>query len=274
MPHGVLPFDLPENIYGHRKRLFWLIRQLEKRNTTCKPKGKTKVLEIGCGTGMMVSIPLAALGYDVLGIDLDKASIDFANSVNPYPNAKFKHCDATELNDTYDVIILSEVLEHLREPDKLLKVCHSILSAQGILIITAPNGYGCFELEQFLWGRLCLGSLLERLKISWSISAIKGKLTGWHEYTYLSSLSSSPHVQRFTLGKIRRLAMRNGFSILDVEGSTLIAGKFSNLFLTGFKTPMKMNNWLGTIMKPLASGFYLCCVREEHILRVISECAD
>lgn len=260
-PRGVLPFDSPENIYGHRKRLFWIIRQIEKRNTTGKSKDKTKVLEIGCGTGMMLSIPLAALGYDVLGTDLDKASIDFANSVNPYANAQFICCDAAELSDSYDVIILSEVLEHLKDPDRLLKVSYDMLSAQGILIITVPNGYGWFELEQFLWGRLCLGSLLELLKIYWSISVIKGKLTGWHGYTFLSSLSSSPHVQRFTLGKIKSMVARDGFVIIEIEGSTLCAGRFSNLFLTGFKIPMRINNILGTILKPLASGFYLCCTK-------------
>lgn len=257
---------LPENIYGHRKRLLWIIRQIENRNAISKLKGKTKVLEIGCGTGTMISIPLASLGYDVLGIDLDKKSIDFANSVNPHANAEFICCDVAELNDSYDVIILSEVLEHLGEPGNLLKACHGILTTKGVLIVTVPNGYGWFEFEQLLWDKLRLGNALEFLRVSRTINSRKRRLIENYDYweLYPSTLSSSPHVQRFTFGKIRRLVMRNGFSILDAEGSTLIAGKFSNLLFTGFKTPMKMNNWLGAMIKPLASGFYLCCNREEY----------
>lgn len=262
-----LPFELLENIYGYRKRLFWIIRQIENyRNRVNKPKDKVKVLEIGCGTGIMITIPLASAGYNVLGTDLDKKSIELANSVNPYRQARFVCKDITELHSSYDIIILSEVLEHLKAPEELLSESRNKLSEDGILIITVPNGYGWFELEQFLWDRLKVGYVIEALKISDIVTEVKGRLIGkqrdirnFDGYVYPSTLSSSPHVQRFTIGKIKGMAMRNGFSISDLDGSTLIAGKFSNLLLTGFEIPMKINNRLGTTVKPLASGFYLCC---------------
>jgi SAM-dependent methyltransferase len=257
---GLTPSEIPENIYGHKKRLLWIMEKINKYASD-RPKSDIKVLEIGCGTGIMLSIPLASLGYNVLGIDIDEKSVNFATSVNPFENAQFLCTDAAELKGNYDFIILSEVLEHLDAPESLLKISHGLLREQGFLLISVPNGYGCFEFEQFLWERLRLGEAIERLKIMWIISMLKQKLTGREESALLSSFSTSPHVQRFNLGKIKQMITAVGFRILEVEGSTLFAGKFSNLLFTGFKLPVKINNALGSFFKSIASGFYLCCCK-------------
>lgn len=258
---GLTPAEIPENVYGHKKRLLWFIEQIEKRRLT-QDKSQLKILEIGCGTGIMISIPLASLRYDVLGIDIDEKSIEMAKSVNPFENVRFMCTDASNLNDHYDFIILSEVLEHLDTPESLLKVSHGLLKEQGFLLISVPNGYGWFELEQFLWEKLRLGEVIERLKIMWIISMLKQKLTGREESALLSSFSTSPHIQRFTLGKIKKIVRAARFYVQETDGSTLFAGKFSNLLFTGFKIPVKINSALGSFFKPVASGFYLCCFRE------------
>ena len=53
----------PENIYGHVKRLRWILSQVDRGAT---------LVELGCGTGYMISRPLAKLGFEMHGVELDE----------------------------------------------------------------------------------------------------------------------------------------------------------------------------------------------------------
>lgn len=57
---------------GARKRFDWIQSELSKED---------KVLEVGCGTGCMISLPLAAEGFLVQGLDLDQKSIEYGKKV-------------------------------------------------------------------------------------------------------------------------------------------------------------------------------------------------
>src|SRR5206468_11993291 len=61
---GVLP---RENVYGHLQRVDWLRGDLQPED---------RVVEFGCGTGRLITLPLRASGYDIVGVDLDQRSID------------------------------------------------------------------------------------------------------------------------------------------------------------------------------------------------------
>ena len=45
--------DLEENAYGHRKRVEWIVAQLKKTD---------RIVELGCGTGIMITRTLCKLG--------------------------------------------------------------------------------------------------------------------------------------------------------------------------------------------------------------------
>ena len=256
---ATVDFGLPENIYGHVKRLEWIASHLEPG---------ARVLEIGCGTGYMITLPLIRAGWDVTGVDTDAASIDYgrgllaAEGLDP---TRLRSVDAATLTGEFDAVILSEVLEHI--PDggiqTLLATVRELLAPRGRLFITVPNGYGWYELEAFLWNRMGVGRLLEVLRVQRAVLALKARLASLAlTYDHPSSLDASPHVQRFTWDSVARTVRSAGFSVVDRGGTVLFAGQLSNLFFTGYAWAAALNRALGSAMPALASSFMIMAIRE------------
>ena len=55
-----------ENVYGSVKRLDWIRSQIRPGD---------RVVDLGCGTGFMITLPLLREGVDVTGVDLDAGSV-------------------------------------------------------------------------------------------------------------------------------------------------------------------------------------------------------
>jgi len=250
---------IPENAYGHARRLAWIRSHLQPGDA---------VAEFGCGTGSMITIPLARAGVRVTGVDADAASVAFgrellqAAGLDP---GTVRVGGVEGLRAPLDVVILSEVLEHVppRESGELLAALRRALRPGGLLLVTVPNGWGWFELESFLWFRLGLGGLLERLRVDDAVLALKKRLAGpgieKHYHLTPSTLAASPHVRRFTLRSARRELEAAGFGVVESTGSVLFAGPFSNLLFTGLGPVMGLNLWLGSVLRPAAANFYLAC---------------
>ena len=111
-------------------------------------KGKT-VLDIGCSQGIS-SILLAKRGYDVIGIDINPAAIEYANNEklnlaqSEKENLAF-HCidlksfiKITKIK--FDTVILGEVIEHYAEPESIIHASTKLLKEKGRLLITTPIG--------------------------------------------------------------------------------------------------------------------------------------
>jgi SAM-dependent methyltransferase len=251
-----MDFPIKENIYGHLNRLEWIVSHLEKSDL---------VVEFGCGTGFMISLQLVKRGYTVFGIDSDRKSIAYGREIcrkeglNP---DTLHDGDIADLDVVPDVIIASEVLEHLDSDalEKSLGVLRSKLKAGGLLLVTVPNGYGWFELESFIWNRLLVGRIFEALRITAAIGIVRRWVCGKNvDATYPSTLSASPHVQRFTFDGIRSSLSEHGFRVIDAKGSVLFCGVFSNMVFTGIEPVMKANIRLGGKFPRIASAFYIAC---------------
>ncbi len=246
-----------ETVYGSRKRLAWVLRHVTRADA---------ILEIGCGTGYMLCRPLARLGYRVEGIDLDAKSIEHgqellrAEGLDPAILA-CRPLSASPAKPS--VVIASEVLEHLHEAelDALFGEIRVRLDPVGRLLVTVPNGYGWFEIEQFLWWKLRIGQLLFRSGFCHLVEKIKTRHLGPEaiEAGPPSTLSGSPHVQRFTLSSITRRLRRAGFEVEDARGSVACSGPFSNLFCAGLEPLLAANGRWGDRLGRLASGFFLAC---------------
>jgi SAM-dependent methyltransferase len=122
-----------------------------------------QVLEIGCGSGS-ISFPVASLGCKVKAIDVNPAVVeDVAKRVHSegIENLSVSVEDGRSLDDgqLYDIIIVSEVFEHVPEPFPLASSVATRLAPGGRLIATIPNGYGPWEvknrLDPKLYARRC-----------------------------------------------------------------------------------------------------------------------
>jgi len=83
-----------------------------------------KVLDIGCGNGELTNDIAEISGAVVTGIDIEARNIATCRSRFSHPNLSFEQMDATQnIPDCrYDVVILSNVLEHIQDRGKFLAV--------------------------------------------------------------------------------------------------------------------------------------------------------
>lgn len=103
---------------------------------------KSKILDIGCGGGL-VAEPLAVLNHHVIGIDASEKNIYIAREHAIQNNVLVQYVCTTVENFTaeqpFDVIIASEVIEHVDNLTLFIEACSKLLSANGQIIISTLN---------------------------------------------------------------------------------------------------------------------------------------
>lgn len=97
------------------------------------------ILEIGCGYGYL-TYALNKMGFNARGIDLSANAINYAKSNfgDYYFLADFDKFYKSH-KDNYDLIIATEVIEHLTNPVEFLSKCISLLRPNGKILLTTPN---------------------------------------------------------------------------------------------------------------------------------------
>ena len=182
-----------------------------------RQSNELKILEIGCGIGA-ISFPLSSLGHMVVGVDIDANSIASCNAKNPFSSAKYTvgNGENLDLEEEFDVVIASEVIEHCLQPGLILKTLDRHLKREGIGIVTVPNGYCLNELLfSQLFQRIGITSLFHKLP-----KRIYTLLTG-SPTPYYSENVFCHHVQFFTFGTFSKLLTNNGFQISLVRNLDL-----------------------------------------------------
>ena len=94
-----------------------------------------KVLDVGCGNGT-VAMSMAESGALVTGLDLNKNNITLARKKYQHKNLNFIWGDVTVdvPEGSYDVIVMSNVLEHIRDRVELLKKLQDRFSPRRFLM--------------------------------------------------------------------------------------------------------------------------------------------
>lgn len=104
-----------------------------------------RVLDVGCGNGYLCGEFLRH-GCNVVGIDLSESGISVARRA--YPSGRFEVLAADErvlenlAEDPFDIVISSEVVEHLYAPRAYARGCYAAVKPGGTFICSTPyHGY-------------------------------------------------------------------------------------------------------------------------------------
>lgn len=108
------------------------------------PTDRRRILDIGCGPGYFLKHGKDR-GWDVLGVEPSKQAAAHARSLGLNIIEEFLDEDLAPKLRQFDVIHMSEVLEHIPQPGKLLKLAHQMLAPDGIICVVVPNDYSPFQ---------------------------------------------------------------------------------------------------------------------------------
>jgi 2-polyprenyl-3-methyl-5-hydroxy-6-metoxy-1,4-benzoquinol methylase len=97
-----------------------------------------RVLDVGCGDGV-ISEPIAKLGNEVASVDLPTITMMcHKRRISMVASGDAEHLAFAE--GIFDVVLASEVLEHLWDPHAFFDEAYRILKRDGWLIIETPEG--------------------------------------------------------------------------------------------------------------------------------------
>ncbi|HET6449335.1 MAG TPA: methyltransferase domain-containing protein [Conexibacter sp.] len=243
-----------EDAYGTVKRLRWIERQVRPGE---------RILDVGCGTGYATALPLLAAGHDVRGIDRDTQAIAYGREIARAAGLdpeRLAVAEVRELDGQFDVVLVSGGLERLGEQEagELLAAVRARLAPGGRLLVTVPNGYGWFAVEQAVWTRARLGTVLALLRLDVAIRMVKRRRVGTYvDGAHASSLDAFQLRRRLTLRALTRELDAAGFRVTARTGSVLAAGPLTHLAITGIEPWMAANARLGARHPALAASFYV-----------------
>ncbi len=107
-----------------------------------KPLGGTKILDIGCGGGLL-SEPMCRLGANVTGIDASQKNINIAKLHAKKVGLNINYiCSSPEKmspNKKFDVILNMEIIEHVEDVNIFLESCSALLKKNGIMFVATLN---------------------------------------------------------------------------------------------------------------------------------------
>lgn len=177
-----------------------------------------RILDVGCGLGGDLFLFNLMWGkkycLELVGIDINSEGIHLLNyyrGKRGIKNLAFLLGNAQVLpfkERTFDLVLCSEVLEHLPEPEKAINEIRRVLVSRGSVIITTPNGSSFLTLIGRQFRRILKGEVDEEKSVHISVKA-------WREWV--------------------RLFEKSGFSVEKVLGGSLVWGdpvydRFSALF--------------------------------------------
>lgn len=171
----------------------------------------TRVLDVGCGNGATCGEFLRR-GCKVVGIDLSEQGIELARRT--YPSGRFEIIGASRNiladlgEEPFDLIVSTEVVEHLYAPREWAAGCYAALREGGRFICTTPyHGY------------------LKNLLIS-----LRG---GWDKHA--SPLWDGGHIKLWSRNTLGELLREAGFTNLRFAGAGRLPGLWMTMVLLATK---------------------------------------
>ena len=101
------------------------------------------ILDVGCGPGI-VAMRLAKRGYNVTGIDKEPKFIEYAKELCKKEGVDCEFLvknimGELKLEKKFNCIVCTEVIEHLKTPEKVIEKMGELLKKNGLLVLSTPN---------------------------------------------------------------------------------------------------------------------------------------
>jgi len=178
-----------------------------------------RILDAGCGRGFyLYGINSYKFVKEIHGIDINEKYLKIAKNINQDKRVKIKKSNIYKLpyeNNSFDLIICSEVLEHLKDDKKALKELHRVLKPNGKLIITVPNLNFPFFWDPLNWFLMHFFNKHINKNIWW--------LAGiWAD-----------HERLYNKNDLKKIIKQTGFKIIKVKEIIHWCWPFSHFILYG-----------------------------------------
>lgn len=157
--------------------------------------GKT-VIDLGSGCGA-IGEEVRKQGNDVWILDSKKA-VEIAKKNFPKLNILAGTALDIPSNEKFDVVLVSELIEHIIDIDKLFLEVKRVMKDDGIMIITTPN---CSRLRNI-------------------VDLLRGLFTRGFDYMYENPI----HIRFFTPVTFVQTLLEHGFKIIQMSGAYTPAG--------------------------------------------------
>ena len=156
----------------------------------------TRLLDIGCGTGEFLTVAERS-GFRAVGLEPSKTAFEIARKMHPVLRGEL--ATAGFKADSFDVVTLWSVLEHVPEPSAFLRRIRGLLRQGGILALRVPEARGLLPSLAVWLYRLSLGRMAAPLRVLYQLD--------WHY----------KHYYGFDRRTIRRLLESNGFEVVGLR---------------------------------------------------------
>lgn len=116
---------------------------------------RSVVLDLGCGSGALGEYLKKNSNCETDGVTLNQEEATHAQThYRRVEVANLETADLTSLfpGQSYDTIVCADVLEHLRQPERVLSACRKLLRPQGKLLLSVPNAAYCGLVAELMQG--------------------------------------------------------------------------------------------------------------------------
>lgn len=115
----------------------------EEVASICAPLAPRRIVDIGCGPGHLLLLLVDKMSSSperVVGIDHSDAGIRRARTLMPSATWLVDDLYTSSLSDRFDLVLCTEVLEHVHKPTAAVEVLRRMCARGGRVAITVPDG--------------------------------------------------------------------------------------------------------------------------------------
>jgi SAM-dependent methyltransferase len=172
-------------------RAWWELTYSDRYDTfeSVLPAGRRRILDVGSGPGLFLATGKSR-GWTTLGVEPAQQAAEHSRGLGLEIVETFLTADVVDDLGTFDVVHMSEVLEHIPDPTAFLRLTARLLDPGGLICIVVPNDYN-------------------------PLQRVLREVDGYHPWW----IAPPHHLNYFTPPSLRALLERAGFEILVTEAT-------------------------------------------------------